>query len=248
MANHRRCNVILCYVCYSEAVRGRDVTGKTSFHHFVAMGDLDSLSKLSLYYLPAEDYDTDGVTLLMYSCARTEAGQMTVTRYLVETLRVDVTAVDSLKRNALMHAVLASNQEALVYLLESGNYFLADDKDGVNPLLVACANGNQAIADILLQSKGAKDLALRTDNSRRNAFHFCAMNGHLSCVSLLKAHHCDINARDERGRTALVYAIRGGHFEMVAPLVRRGADVNLCDNLQQSALHHCFDVTTPNVK
>ena len=55
------------------------------------MGDLDTLTKLTQYYIPEQDYDSNGVTSLMYSCARIEQGQMTVTRYLVETLRVDVT-------------------------------------------------------------------------------------------------------------------------------------------------------------
>jgi len=212
------------------------------------MGDLDTLTKLALYYRAEDDYESEGVTLLMYSCARTDDSQMSITRYLVNTLHVDVTKADSCHRNALMHSVLASNHKALVYLLDQGKPLIKPDKVGVTPLMLACANGNTTIAEKLLQSKYAKDLALRTDVQGRNAFHYAAMHGYVTCTALLKAYQCDMNAQDDQGWTPVVYAVRGGHHRMVAGLLKRAADLTISDNQNRSALHHCFYKTNTNIK
>ena len=46
----------------------------------------------------------------------------------------------------------------------------------------------------------------------------------------------DVNARDHRGRTALMLASRNGKIELVKLLIKKGADVNLQDNQNKTAL------------
>ena len=54
--------------------------------------------------------------------------------------------------------------------------------------------------------------------------------GHIEVVSRLLKSGADVNARDERGRTALVLACRQGHTDIVRELVKHGSDVDVKDN------------------
>ena len=161
----------------ADSVCGKDVSGLTSLHHFVMMGDLDTLTVLSQYYSAEHDHDSTGTTLLMYSCARSGDHQLSITKYLIEKLNVDVCKLDDKHRNALMHGVIARNYETVVYLLQSTGTPIEADFEGTSVLMVAAANGSSAISEALLQSNRAKDLCAKRDHYGRNAFHHCAMHG-----------------------------------------------------------------------
>ncbi len=46
----------------------------------------------------------------------------------------------------------------------------------------------------------------------------------------------DVNAKDNHGFTALIWAAKGGHTEAVQALLDKGADVNARDNTGKTAL------------
>jgi ankyrin repeat protein len=48
----------------------------------------------------------------------------------------------------------------------------------------------------------------------------------------------NVNARDDRGQTALMHAARYGYENTVKLLIEHRADVNLRDNLGRTALMH----------
>ena len=67
----------------------------------------------------------------------------------------------------------------------------------------------------------------------RNAFHLCAMEGHLAVAEYLApkmgGHHLD---SDDYGRTALHWAAREGQLSMVEYLVKScGFDVKAIDKV-----------------
>jgi ankyrin repeat protein len=59
--------------------------------------------------------------------------------------------------------------------------------------------------------------------------------GDLNEVNQLLAQGAGVNARDGRGRTALIAAAYGNHLEVARVLIEAGADVNIKDSTQQSA-------------
>ena len=62
-----------------------------------------------------------------------------------------------------------------------------------------------------------------------------------SVIDLLLAHGAQIDAADDRGRTALMTAAERGHAEVVAMLVGRGADPSIRDKNAKTALDLAAD-------
>lgn len=62
-----------------------------------------------------------------------------------------------------------------------------------------------------------------------------AGKGDLAAVERLIAAKAGLNARDGRGRTALLAATHGNHVDVARVLIAAGADVNAKDDLQDSA-------------
>ena len=60
----------------------------------------------------------------------------------------------------------------------------------------------------------------------RRLFFAAAYGGSLEVVRFLIEKGADINARDDRGETALHSAARGGSLKAVRFLVEKGADIN----------------------
>ena len=208
------------------------------------MGDLEMLTKLSAHYLPSHDYDSNGSTLLMYSCTRIEPGQLEITKYLVETLHVDLMPVDNVGRNALMYAVLNGNISAVKYLLSRDKNQLIADNTGMTHLMLACASGYIDIMDLILNSKFARNSVRAVDNKGRSVLHICAINNQYMCLPSLLMQGVNVNLMDTQGMTSLAYAARCGNERVLRGLLRSGAKCDLADFEGKTPLHQCFCSTS----
>jgi len=65
-----------------------------------------------------------------------------------------------------------------------------------------------------------------------------SLRGNSDVAELLLAKGADINAKDDHGFTALMWAVVGGHFHAVKLLLDKGADINAKNNNGQTALMH----------
>ncbi|MBI4823896.1 MAG: ankyrin repeat domain-containing protein [Nitrospirae bacterium] len=63
-----------------------------------------------------------------------------------------------------------------------------------------------------------------------------AEKGDINKVKSLLQHGADVNAKDNNGNTALMYAAVGGHTEIVQTLLNKGANVNAKNNFGNTAL------------
>ena len=97
-----------------ECVNGHDARGRTIFHHCVLENNLDLLRKLGHYYKRSLDGDVNGTTVLMLGC---RYGTLSLVQYLMEKLKVDHTSQDHQGKDALCHAVEASQGHVVHYLL-----------------------------------------------------------------------------------------------------------------------------------
>ncbi len=78
--------------------------------------------------------------------------------------------------------------------------------------IFACAHlGKAADAEILLRQD--PELARATSRDGMTALHFASRAGHKDVVDILLRYHADVNARDSRGRTALMEACHGGPWK-----------------------------------
>jgi ankyrin repeat protein len=122
----------------------------------------------------------------------------------------------------LCTAALYRNRQAIDFLLAHGA--VVD--------IFACAYlGKAADADSLLKQN--PDLARATTRNGMTALHFAAMAGRAEVVDILLRYHADVNARDNRGGTALLEACHAGPWksepaeEIVQLLLAHNAQIDL---------------------
>ncbi len=102
--------------------------------------------------------------------------------------------------------------------------------------IFACAIlGKASDAEILL--KRNPDLARATTSDGMTALHYAARSGHRDVVEILLRYHSDVNALDNRGRTALMEACHGGpwKFEPAEDIIQLLLDHNAQVDLIQAA-------------
>ena len=122
----------------------------------------------------------------------------------------------------------------------------APDGTCLHPLISACANGELAIAKLLL-ARGAVDITsklltycYRKQTMAGSVLHFCCLIGMTEVVRLL-CLHCDapslINHYDLSGLTPLQCAIKAGHLDIVQLLVKFATAMALDPNVRNKNNH-----------
>ena len=115
-------------------------------------------------------------------------------------------------------------------LLRSGVEVDKSDREGRTALWHAIMGGHTLIADLL-----------RKAGARVEATAWMLDAAHLGMrkretVEYLVRHGADLEARDEKGDTPLLIAIRQGNHKLAKHLVKAGADVRAVDAQGRSAL------------
>ena len=138
---------------------------------------------------------------------------------------VDINIPGKSNRTPLLWASVSASGEFIKTLIDLGadvNAQRTDDK--VAPLYMAAFWNNYVAVDILLKH-GADVGHLNT--SKTAGLHACARKGSLSVCRLLIDSGCDINLRDNTGKTALYLAVENKHKYMVKCLLESEANVNM---------------------
>jgi ankyrin repeat protein len=149
---------------------------------------------------------------------------------------VDINAQDNAGWTALMYAAEEGLPDVADYLLRSG----ADTN-------VRSANGETA----LLIASACYIVRVRASNVRpRNLPDWMAqkqLDTPRSIAANLIAHHADVNAKRNDGRTALMSAVMMGWPEVAKILLDAGADVNAHDLEGRLAVDYAEPVRDPEV-
>lgn len=128
------------------------------------------------------------------------------------------------KHNLLMDAVVVSNKEFALLLIEKGANISHVDSDGVTVITQAAYQGLLPIVEALLE-KGA-DVTI-TNVEGITPLIASASEGHHDIVKVLLANgKGDVNARDKDGTNALMAASVRGHKEVVSQLLEVKCEVN----------------------
>lgn len=150
----------------------------------------------------------------------------------------DVNALDSMGTTPLYHAAQEGITQAVKALLRVGADPNLSDANRRFPLHIAVTRQRNDIVQILLRA-GADINAPDVEGS--TPLHLAVrMNGGYGAARLLMDDlNCNVNAKDNRGRTALHEAvIKGDDLHMAYLLASGRLDANIQDENGMTALHH----------
>jgi len=124
---------------------------------------------------------------------------------------------------ALHWAVHWDDAESVDLLIRAGANVNAKNDYSATPLSLACTNGNAAIVERLLAARANPN---STEPSGETPLMRCARTGSAAAVKSLLARKADLTAKDnERGQTALMWAVSQKHPDVAKALIEAGADI-----------------------
>jgi pectate lyase len=127
----------------------------------------------------------------------------------------------------LIEAVWRGDLDVVKLLVDNGARYDTQDKDGLTALYYAASQGNMDMVKLFI-SKGIDE----------SSIHMAACAGDLPRVKEFIEKGTAVDANDEAGWTALVWAVSAGQTEVAEFLIKNNADVNIrYDRQRQSLLH-----------
>lgn len=138
--------------------------------------------------------------------------------------------------NEFIEWVEDNNIEETKNYLGKGADINYQDKKGRNAAFYALENADGEALEIFhyLLSKGINVKAV--DNNDQNTLHFAASNGATAFVDTLITLGVDINAKDNKGYTPIMYAAEEDNFEIIHKLAINNANLSLLDEDEESVL------------
>ena len=172
-----------------------------------------------------------GKTALM---AAARAGAAELAGGLVER-GADVNARNDNGGTALMFAAIPGDLETIALLIDRGADVNAVGHFDWTALMVAATKGHGDAVRLLLRN-GA-DPNVQDTYGWTPLMRAVYGNKHAAAVALLDDERLNLEARDERGATALHVAVERGRTALVAHLLARGADPRSIDDAGRGLRH-----------
>ena len=125
---------------------------------------------------------------------------------------------------ALHWAAHRNSEEVVQSLLEAGANVDASNELGATPLWLAASNGSEILVENLLSAGANPNVRLKMGETPLMS---ASRAGNVRTVALLLNAGGDVNAaEDERGQTALMWAVAQSHTPVVALLLENEANLN----------------------
>jgi ankyrin repeat protein len=156
---------------------------------------------------------------------------------MVELLIDKGAAVNNGMWRAWEGAIDEGRKDIFELLLRKGMDINSVDEDGVAPLGLALAMGNDDMVEFLM-AKGAVFGQANRDTRGLTALHYAAVAGDQEIARQYLAGGGNVNARDGVYEfTALHYAARFGNKDVAELLIDSGADINAKDKWGYRPIH-----------
>lgn len=115
---------------------------------------------------------------------------------------------------------------------------------GFSPILLAVYYENEAVAKYLIKA-GAK---VNTDSAYGTPLMAAVVKGNKELVELILAQNPNVNAVDQNGVNAIIYAVMFEQVEILKKLLETDVDLNQQDKKGKSALDYVEDSTNEEIK
>ncbi|KAM3843771.1 ankyrin repeat and death domain-containing protein 1B isoform 3-T3 [Vipera latastei] len=139
--------------------------------------------------------------------------------------KVNINAVNVLKRTALHFAVAGNHISAVDFLLHHKARVDIADKEGMNVLHFAAKNNSVRIVNYFIQDLHLMELN-KPDEKGRTPFLLAAEMGHEEMINEFITLNLFTSEKDKEGNTALHLAAKNGHDEVVEILLQQWEDIN----------------------
>jgi ankyrin repeat protein len=156
--------------------------------------------------------------------------------------------------NSALAAAALSGDHATVKMLIQAGVAKGDPQMKTAALAAAARTGDMELVRLLLDYGADPRGSWRSEEESGTVLMWAATSGVPDMVELILGSHPDVNARDEKGRTALWYLCdANGYFDekrhanraqVVHLLARAHANLNAQDDEGNAALHEAYD---PNI-
>lgn len=199
----------------SRAAKPRKDHSDVGIFDAVAKGYLSELEK-TLKDNDINALNSSSETLLHVAAAN---GHLAIMEYLIsQGAKIDVK--DKKGRTPLHRAAEKGHDDAVKVLLRCGAYMYSLDTEGKTPLHLAAQNNHSHILKMLLKEEA------RSYRNQHNFLHMAALKDESSLAKMLLKAGAFVDGKDERGQTALSYAVSQGSENTTKVLLEAGASVD----------------------
>ena len=210
----------------------RDKEGRTALSSAAYAGHKAVVQLLLEHGVEPDSRDKWGQTPLSWAAC---LGHNGIVRLLLKQ-GVEPESEDEVGHTPLSYAAMGGHTAIIQLLLERGAESDSRDKDNRTPLWWAASNGRlEAVELLLLEKRVRPDLR---DRFGRTPISVAASSGSDKTVQVLIEKGCNINAKDENGRTPLHWIAMCKDKSIVASLlIEHGCDLDPKDVNDQTPLH-----------
>ena len=227
-------------IAHGADVNRGDIKGWTPLMHFAHAGNLDGVRLLMQLHADESRLSVSGETALMIAV---KAGHPEVAKQFSANART-INQQTNLGKTPLHQAVENGRTDLVTILLDAGADVEARNRNGLTPYLAAVESGHPGIIK-LLQVRGADTnartrikpgvhprISARYYPLGRNALMIAASRGSEEIVrGLISTNPGLVNAQDNDGNTALMYAIISRKPNIAKLLVANGAQSKLSNRM-----------------
>lgn len=180
-------------------------------------------------------------------------------------LGIKINDVDANGETGLSKALMDSNAEKFILLLQCIRHFNTDEFYRLIP--IATLLNRYKILDMFLQTqiyypemyrktilttaclksysecvfvilKHTNGLVNHQDDKGIAPIHWAALNGNLIILDMLLEAKADINIKTDKGNTPLRIALKNNKLEVATKLLECGANINIQDNKGKTPIHY----------
>uniref|UniRef100_A0A8C4YT27 Uncharacterized protein n=1 Tax=Gopherus evgoodei TaxID=1825980 RepID=A0A8C4YT27_9SAUR len=193
----------------------KDDSNAVSIFDAAAKGDLSDLAKV-LKKNNINAVNASDKTLLHIAAAN---GHVAIIEYLINKgAKLDVK--DKKGRTPMHRAAEKGQDDAVKVLLQAGAYIYSLDKEAKTPLHLAAQTHHTHILKRILKEEA------RCYKDQQNFLHMAALKDESNLAQMLLKNGAPVDAKDEKGQTALGYAISQGFDKTVKVLLEAGASID----------------------
>ena len=166
-------------------------------------------------------------------------GQESFVKILLDA-GADPNITDNIKDSSLHSAVSGyCSINTVKEIIDHGAHVDAVNDIGETPLLIACSTAQEASVRLFLKFKADPNIA--NVDGYTSLHSAVAADCSKKTLQEIIDHGADMNAKDKRGRTALLHGCFLRHMDSVKVLLGAGADPSIADEEGFSCLHAAID-------